>query len=194
MNVWQISFEVCSFARLQIRSEIHVALQKQHQMSVDWELYFLLKRHLNDVTCWIARIVSIFNVSTDVWFFFSSSSSKITCRILNRACWLKGDFLFLIFYVCKFFWCVQCQELATLLCQKLHPNGNQDKTSERASRITKRTSEVIKPPTPSNQWEEFLMGFVCINSTSSMCCRSFLLISWRESDYHYKICRIVILA
>ena len=69
-NVWQISFDI----QLQIQS-VTWRFQK-HKRKVNQHLHSLLKCHLH-VTCLGVRVISISNMSIDVWFF----SSRVTLHV-----------------------------------------------------------------------------------------------------------------
>jgi hypothetical protein len=64
--VWQNSFDV----QLQIYT-VTWRFQKTKR-NVNWRLHFPLKCHLY-VTCLEVRVISNFNMSIDVWFFFFTS-------------------------------------------------------------------------------------------------------------------------
>ena len=110
--VWRISFE-----RSTLYPKCHVTFSKT-KMNVDWHLHLLLKRHLN-VTCLVMCVISISNVSIDVWFCFFTN--HIACQILSRACQSTHIFfLFFFFFLlpgCKFLR-VKCQKLAKKLYEK----------------------------------------------------------------------------
>ena len=80
----------------------HVMFSKTKK-NVNWHLNILLKCHLN-VTCLVVRVISIFKVPIDVWFFLCTSH---TTKSKSKLCVLIDvHFIFL----CKFLH-VECKKL-----------------------------------------------------------------------------------
>ena len=77
------------------------------KMNVSWHLHFLLKCYMN-ATCLVVRVISISQVSIDVWIFFFMSHT--TCQNLNCVCQSTCNV-----FLCKFLR-VKCQKT----CKKIH--------------------------------------------------------------------------
>ena len=91
--VWQVSFD----AQLQIQS-VTWRFQKQKWI-FNWHLHFLLKYHLN-VTSLVVRVISISNVSIDVWGLLLHKSHYMP----NSKLCMSIDVLLFVFVCCV---CVQ---------------------------------------------------------------------------------------